>query len=138
MSNFGNALSDKAPLINPQFQGIPTAPTATMGTNTTQIATTAFVQTAVKPKIGIITLTTSSWSNLDPYSQTVTISNYAATANTKVDLCFDPTVYAQMLADGCSTIYIVNNNGTLTAYAQGAKPTANLSVQCRVEEVTTL
>lgn len=51
MSNFGNALSDKAPLINPQFQGIPTAPTATFGTNTNQVATTAFVQQAIRPTI---------------------------------------------------------------------------------------
>lgn len=54
MSNFGNALSDKAPLINPQFQGIPTAPTATFGTNTNQVATTAFVIAAINTAIGVI------------------------------------------------------------------------------------
>lgn len=32
-----------APIASPAFTGIPTAPTATAGTNTTQIATTAFV-----------------------------------------------------------------------------------------------
>jgi spore coat polysaccharide biosynthesis protein SpsF (cytidylyltransferase family) len=32
-----------APLANPSFTGVPTAPTATLGTNTTQVATTAFV-----------------------------------------------------------------------------------------------
>lgn len=37
----------KAPLANPAFTGTPKAPTASAGTNTTQIATTAFVQTAV-------------------------------------------------------------------------------------------
>ena len=36
-----------APLASPVFTGTPTAPTATVGTNTTQIATTAFVKTAV-------------------------------------------------------------------------------------------
>jgi hypothetical protein len=36
-----------APLASPTFTGIPVAPTATAGTNTTQIATTAFVATAV-------------------------------------------------------------------------------------------
>ena len=36
-----------APLAAPSFTGIPAAPTATSGTNTTQLATTAFVQTAV-------------------------------------------------------------------------------------------
>ena len=41
------ALSLKAPLASPDLTGTPTAPTATAGTNTTQIATTAFVKTAV-------------------------------------------------------------------------------------------
>lgn len=35
-----------APKASPAFTGTPTAPTATAGTNTTQIATTAFVKTA--------------------------------------------------------------------------------------------
>ena len=41
----------KAPLASPTLTGTPTAPTATVGTNTTQIATTAFVQTAVSDGI---------------------------------------------------------------------------------------
>lgn len=40
------ALALKAPLASPALTGVPTAPTAAAGTNTTQIATTAFVQTA--------------------------------------------------------------------------------------------
>lgn len=40
-------LALKAPLASPALTGVPTAPTATGGTNTTQIATTAFVQAAV-------------------------------------------------------------------------------------------
>ena len=36
-------LAAKAPLVSPALTGTPTAPTATVGTNTTQIATTAFV-----------------------------------------------------------------------------------------------
>lgn len=39
--------SGLATLADPTFTGTPAAPTATAGTNTTQIATTAFVQTAV-------------------------------------------------------------------------------------------
>jgi len=41
------ALDLKANLASPTFTGIPAAPTATAGTNTTQVATTAFVKTAV-------------------------------------------------------------------------------------------
>ena len=40
-------LALKAPLASPALTGTPTAPTATAGTNTTQIATTEFVKTAV-------------------------------------------------------------------------------------------
>ena len=39
-------LDDKADLASPALTGTPTAPTATEGTNTTQIATTAFVKAA--------------------------------------------------------------------------------------------
>ena len=39
--------STLAPKASPAFSGTPTAPTATAGTNTTQIATTAFVKNAV-------------------------------------------------------------------------------------------
>ena len=40
-------LNNKAPLASPDLTGTPTAPTASAGTNTTQIATTAFVQEAL-------------------------------------------------------------------------------------------
>ena len=39
-----SALNLKAPLASPALTGTPTAPTAAAGTNTTQLATTAFVQ----------------------------------------------------------------------------------------------
>jgi hypothetical protein len=41
------SLNAKAALASPALTGVPTAPTATAGTNTTQIATTAFVKSAV-------------------------------------------------------------------------------------------
>ena len=46
-----NALDLKAPLASPEFTGTPKAPTATKGTNTTQLATTAFVQTEISDKL---------------------------------------------------------------------------------------
>lgn len=39
--------TSRAPLASPTFTGTPAAPTAAAGTNTTQLATTAFVNTAV-------------------------------------------------------------------------------------------
>ena len=40
----GSRLVDRAPIASPALTGTPTAPTAASGTDTTQIATTAFVQ----------------------------------------------------------------------------------------------
>ena len=45
------ALNGAAPLASPTFTGTPAAPTAASGTNTTQIATTAFVQSAISAAI---------------------------------------------------------------------------------------
>ena len=42
-----SAISSKADLNSPALTGTPTSPTASAGTNTTQVATTAFVQTAL-------------------------------------------------------------------------------------------
>ena len=40
-------VNSKAPLASPALTGTPSAPTAALGTNTNQIATTAFVQAAL-------------------------------------------------------------------------------------------
>lgn len=42
-----SAVSSKADTASPAFTGSPTAPTASSGTNTTQLATTAFVKSAI-------------------------------------------------------------------------------------------
>lgn len=49
------ALAAKAPLASPNFTGSPKAPTAAAGTNSTQIATTAFVVSAVSEAVADIT-----------------------------------------------------------------------------------
>jgi hypothetical protein len=48
----GASISGFAPLASPTFTGTPAAPTASSGDNTTQIATTAFVTTAVAASVG--------------------------------------------------------------------------------------
>jgi hypothetical protein len=45
------ALDLKAALASPTFTGTPSAPTATAGTNTTQVATTAFVKTEITSSV---------------------------------------------------------------------------------------
>jgi hypothetical protein len=51
VTNLTTDLAAKAPLASPALTGTPTAPTAAGGTNTTQIATTAFVQAATSALI---------------------------------------------------------------------------------------
>ena len=46
-------IDSKAPLASPALTGTPTAPTAAAGTNSTQLATTAFVTTAVANKTSV-------------------------------------------------------------------------------------
>lgn len=46
-SSIQTQLNAKAPLASPGLTGTPTAPTAVVGTNTTQLATTAFVQAEI-------------------------------------------------------------------------------------------
>ena len=45
-NNIATAVSTKADLVGPTFTGVPAAPTASAGTSTTQLATTAFVTAA--------------------------------------------------------------------------------------------
>lgn len=47
--------TSRAPIASPDFTGTPTAPTASDGTNTTQIATTQFVNTAITNAVADIT-----------------------------------------------------------------------------------
>lgn len=58
-----------APLASPVLTGTPKAPTATAGTNTTQIATTAFVSTAVSNALSSVSV------NLNLSAATVTTSS---------------------------------------------------------------
>ena len=51
-SSIQTQLNTKAPLSSPSLTGIPTAPTASANTNTTQVATTAYVQTEITDLIG--------------------------------------------------------------------------------------
>lgn len=53
-------LSGYAPIRNPNFSGVPTAPTAAKGTSTTQLATTAFVQGAVDDLLDGVVKTTGN------------------------------------------------------------------------------
>lgn len=84
------ALDVLAPLANPNFTGIPTAPTAISGTNSTQIATTAFVKTAVDDALGNV----AGLSFDGPYT------DYAALVSTVTE-------------PKAGVIYLVSNSGSV-------------------------
>lgn len=84
-----SAIATKADAASPTLTGVPTAPTADAGTNTTQIANTAFVNTAlasvgttgrilqIKQKIfssNYLLNDTSSWTNVG-HSESITPSS---------------------------------------------------------------
>lgn len=83
---------------------------------------------------GTVTLG-NGWSTSTPHSVNVTVSGYTLTANTMVTMLPNHGVMAQMKEDGVQTIYIVNDNGTLTAYAIGNAPTVALTAPVLFTEV---
>lgn len=52
VTNLTTDLNSKAPIDSPAFTGTPTGPTAATGTDTTQLATTAFVNAEIAAKMG--------------------------------------------------------------------------------------
>lgn len=81
-----------------------------------------------------ITLSTNWTGTESPYTQVVTVNG--TTINSKVDLQPDASVITQMAEDGTVALYIVNDNGTLTANAVGEKPTVELTIQATITEVS--
>ncbi len=74
------ALDLKAPLASPALSGVPTAPTAAANTNTTQIATTAYVQTEIAD---LIASAPGALDTLDELAAALgDDANYAATITT--------------------------------------------------------
>ena len=81
-SNVSASLASKAPLISPSLTGVPTAPTAIPGTNSTQIATTAFTTAAVAAAVassGIADNSVTSVKIVDGTIATADLSNGAIT-----------------------------------------------------------
>jgi hypothetical protein len=73
------ALDAKAPLASPTLTGTPAAPTATSGTNTTQIATTAFVKTAIDNVVNVIEKTYAQLAELKDDEELIPFAWYKIT-----------------------------------------------------------
>lgn len=93
---------------------------------------------AVNPPKTIGSIAMSAvWSGAGPYSQTVTVSGAAVTANSKIDLQLTAAQISALVTNETTSLLIENNNGTLTAWATGTAPASAMTVQCTVEETTT-
>ena len=74
--------SSRAAVASPTFTGTPKAPTASKGTNTTQIATTAFVATAISGKADSST-TLAGYGITDAYTKSEIDTKLSAAMNYK-------------------------------------------------------
>ena len=86
-------------------------------------------------KLGSIAFSANWNGNDSPYTQTVTVSGATVSANSRIDLQPTAAQIADLISDGVTGLVIGNANGTLTAYAVGAAPSASMTIQCTVTEV---
>ena len=86
------------------------------------------------PKLTTITMNASAWAgNSNPYSQIVSCSG--VNANSKLDLQPTPTQIVA-LQNAEISLMLTNNNGVVTAWAIGGKPTVNYTMDVLITEVT--
>jgi hypothetical protein len=64
-NNIATAVASKANYASPNLTGLPTAPTAATGTNTSQLATTAFVKSAVDANSANVNITGGTMDDVD-------------------------------------------------------------------------
>jgi hypothetical protein len=85
------------------------------------------------PKIGDVTLLASAWKGKDNlYSQVVTING--VTARSQVDLT--PSVEQLIVFYEKDLTFVTENeNGVVTVYAIGQKPTNDYTIQVTITEV---
>ena len=102
-----SGLADKANLAAPTFTGIPKADTATSGTNTTQLATTAFVSTAVSDLVSSAPETLNTLNELA--AALGDDNNYATTTTTALG-----NRYTKTQADAITDLLAPKDTPTFT------------------------
>jgi len=122
-----SAITSKAPLASPALTGTPTAPTATVGTNTTQIATTAFVKSEVD---AVIAAAPGALNTLDELAAALgDDANFATTVTTnlasKAPLA-GPTFTGTVALPAASSVTL-NGTALSTTLDTKANKTADIS-----------
>lgn len=103
VTNLSTQLAAKAPLASPALTGTPTAPTAAGGTNTTQVATTAFVKSAVDA----INIPSTAWADISGKPTT-----------------FPPSTHSHAIADVTNLQASLDAKAALASPALTGNPTA--------------
>ena len=121
------ALDLKANLDSPALTGTPTAPTANVATNTTQIATTAFVRAEVAALVGAAPAT------LDTLAEIATsLANNATLSTTLTDAIALKAPLAGPTFTG--TVTLPANTVTSTMIAEGTIVNADISATAVIEQ----
>jgi len=117
-----NAITSLAsPFTSPAFLGTPTAPTAAQGTNTTQLATTAFVNAEIASDTSNLAPKASPAFTGVPTAPTAAVSTnttqLATTAFVNAEIANDAPTKTGSGASGTWGISVTGNSGTTTALA---------------------
>jgi hypothetical protein len=157
----GNIPSTIARVAGPTFTGVPAAPTASAGTNTTQIATTAFVTTAIGNVIdaapgaldtlnelaaalgddaSFATTVTNSLSAKAPlasptFTGTVSIGQILEKATVSATAATG-TINYELLTNGAVTYYTSNASGNWTLNLRGNSSTTLNSIMSTGQSLT--
>jgi len=121
--------SDNALLTSPAFTGNPTAPTQTAGNNSTRVATTAFVKTAVDAGGSSAILTTAGTASAFTLALPTSLTN-AAGQTFRVRFHLAPDAAATLAIDGQTALALRLYDG---AGALAALATDDVSIDSIVE-----
>jgi len=146
-TNLNDEAATKAPLASPALTGTPTAPTASVGTNTTQLATTAFVNAEIANDItGKADLASPAFTGV-PTAPTASVgtntTQVATTAFVNAEIANDITGKADLASPAftgvptaptatvgtnttqlATTAFVIANAGSLNSPAFTGTPTA--------------
>ena len=113
-----------APLASPEFTGIPKAPTAALGTNTTQLASTAFVQAALATVYPIGSIYINATNGTNPASL-LGFGTWVAFGAGRVPVGFnagDPLFDTAEETGGSKDAIVVSHNHTATSTSTVTDP----------------
>ena len=86
------------------------------------------------PKLTTVTIPASGWSgSASPYNQVIAVNG--VNVNSKLDLQPTPNMIVELQNDEIS-LMLTNNQGTVTAWAIGNKPTKDYTIDVLITEVT--